>query len=146
MKLLYAIIFLTVLIAVLFFADKYGTRMATSYLTADNSPIYDRADPRDIDWEAPDPQACEFARLWGIFPYQTCYYRVPSPVDPNEDVFGFLLTAPPRFFSPPFDLVSGRTPESYRFILPVQTEVRFVFFPDGTFIERRKRDDRTNDV
>lgn len=146
MKLLFAVVFLPVLFAVLFFADQYGTRMATLYLTADDSPIYDRVDPRDIDWEAPDPQPCEFDYLWGIFPYQTCYYRVPDSPDPNKDVFGFILTGPPRFFSSPFSLVGGRTPESYRFTLPVRTDLRYVFFPDGTVLDRRKRDDRANDV
>lgn len=117
--------------------DKYATAKATAYLVADDSPIYDRVSASDIDWEGPNVQACVFDWVWGIYPYQTCYRRKgPSGENNSEKAFVFLLTGPSRIFTSPWNYLAGRTPESYRFTLPVRTRVAYVFYADGTAIDR----------
>lgn len=137
--LLGTVLALATFIALLVAADWASHSMVTARLTANDSPIYDRADPNHIDWDGPDIQGCEFAYYWRIFPYQTCYARRYSGrID--GDAFFLELTGPPRFFRPlvTFTLSSGRTPDSPRFSnRSLRTHTYYTFYPNLDFRDWR---------
>ena len=115
--------------------DEYAVQKATALLIADDSFVYDRMNASEIDWDGPKVQSCVLDWIWKIYPYQTCYHRASSKG--RETRFEYILTGPHKYFSSGFNLLSGRTPQSYRFTLPLITDVRFVIYADGRTVDLR---------
>ncbi len=137
MRIFQTLVSLVIMLMTLYFLDGFAAKKVTASLTADDSPIYNRVNIEDIDWDGPDIQSCNFDWVWGLYPYQTCYVRVPSAANPDINVFIYIFTGPPQIISLPWDLLGGRTPGSYRFALPVRVESRCVLYPDGTIRDKR---------